>query len=109
MPGLLTTSSVLMCPHGGSITATPTNTRSKAGGSALVCATDTFMVAGCTFNISGAPHPCMQVQWISPGLKGTASSSATLTEASVGLCVAADGAPQGGVLINSTQPESAGL
>jgi hypothetical protein len=109
MPGLLTTISVLMCPHGGTVTATTTNTRSKAGRAFLVTAGDTFVIAGCAFNIAGAPHPCLQIQWISPGLNSTAGSVATLTEASVGLCVAADGAPQGGVLINTTQPSVAGL
>jgi hypothetical protein len=109
MPGLLTTSSVLMCPHGGTVTATTTNTRSKAEGAFLVSAQDTFVIAGCAFNIAGAPHPCVQIQWIATALNSTAGRVATLTEQSVGLCVAADGAPQGGVLINFTQPSVAGL
>jgi hypothetical protein len=109
MPALLTTGSTLMCPHGGSVTATATNTRSKVGGAALVCATDTFIVTGCAFNVSGALHPCVQVQWISPNLSSMASGAATLNEASVGLCVAADGTPQGSVLIASTQRSVAGL
>jgi hypothetical protein len=83
--------------------------RSKAGGSFLVRATDTFTIAGCTFNVAGAPHPCLQIQWISTGLNSTAGSDATLTDASVGLCVAGDGAPQGGVLINPPDPSVAGL
>ena len=43
-----------------------------------------------------------------PGLASTCGGAATLTEASVGLCIAADGAPQGSVLITASQPSVAG-
>lgn len=109
MAGLLTTSSIMMCPHGGMVTAISSNTKAKAGGDYILRSSDTFTIAGCSFNISGFPHPCVQVQWVQPGLKSQAVGDFTLNENSVGLCVAADRAVQGTVLINYTQSQVSGL
>jgi hypothetical protein len=108
MPSLLTTTSVMMCPHGGTVTATTSNTKAQAGGAYLLRASDVFTIAGCAFNIAGAPHPCVQVRWVSPAAQSKVGGDFTLTEASVGLCVAPDQAVQGTVLILSTQPQVAG-
>jgi hypothetical protein len=48
------------------------------------------------------------VQWVQPALRSQAIGDFTLTEASVGLCVAADQAVQGTVLIMFTQSQVAG-
>jgi hypothetical protein len=108
VPNLLTTTSVMMCPHGGTVTATTSNTRAQAGGAFLLRASDVFTIAGCVFNIAGTPHPCVQVQWVSPAAQSKVGGDFTLTEASVGFCVAADQAVQGTVLILSAQPRVAG-
>jgi len=98
-----------MCPHGGTVSAVTTNTRVNAGGAPLVGASDTFMIAGCPFTLpGGVPSPCMTVQWVSPDTRSQVVSEATLSEASVGLCLAATQAPQGTVLINSTQAQVTG-
>ena len=109
MAGLLNTSSMMMCPHGGTVNAIASNTKAKAGGDYILRASDTFTIAGCPLNISGAPHPCVQVQWVQTALKSKVLSDFTLTQQSVGLCVAADQAVQGTVLINSTQLKVSGL
>src|SRR5258706_10793802 len=108
MPGLLNSSSVLMCPHGGSVSAITTNSRSKAAGDFLLRASDTFIVGGCPLNVAGAPHPCVKVQWSVADEQSKAVGDSTLSEESVGLCVAADQAVQGTVLINFTQPRVSG-
>jgi hypothetical protein len=108
MANLLTTSSVMMCPHGGTINAISSNTKTKAAGSYLLRSSDTFIIAGCPLNIAGAPHPCMQVQWVQTALKSKAIGDFNLTLDSVGLCVAADQAVQGTVLINTAQPKVSG-
>ena len=108
MAGLLTMSSVLMCPHGGTVTMISSNTQVMAGGDLVVRSSDTFMVAGCPFLIGMVPHPCVQVQWVQPAARSQALSDFTLTEESVGLCVAADQAVQGTVLIMFTQPQVMG-
>lgn len=108
MPDLLTLSSILMCPHGGMVQPVTFNTRAQAAGDFLLCASDTFLIVGCPLNVAGAPHPCVQVQWVQTALRSKAGGDFTLTEASVGLCIAADQAVQGTVLIQFTQPRVAG-
>jgi hypothetical protein len=108
MANLLNTSSILMCPHGGTVSAITTNSRVNAGGDPAVLSTDTFMIAGCAFVIGVVPHPCMQVQWVQPDTRSQVSGAFTLSESSVGLCVAADMTVQGTVLINFTQPQVSG-
>jgi hypothetical protein len=109
MGGLLTTASVLMCPHGGTVSAVTSNTRANAGGAPLVRVSDTFIIAGCPFTLPGpVPSPCVSVQWVSPDARSQAGGAFTLSEASVGLCLAATQAPQGTVLITSTQPQVTG-
>jgi hypothetical protein len=108
MAGLLNSSSVMMCPHGGMVQAITSNTSTKAGGDFVLRASDTFLISGCPFFIALAPHPCVQVQWVQPATKSQVGGDFTLTEESVGLCVAADKTPQGTVLINFTQPRVSG-
>jgi hypothetical protein len=106
---LLNTSSVMMCPHGGTVTAISSNTKAQAAGGPILRASDTFIIAGCVLNIAGAPHPCVQVQWVAPDTRSRVMSDFTLSQQSVGLCVAADQAVQGAVIITSAQPRVAGM
>jgi hypothetical protein len=109
MPGLLNTQSVLMCPHGGTVQIISSNTRVQVGGCFAARSSDTFIIAGCPFILGIVPHPCIQVQWIQPAARSEVMSDFTLTEASVGLCVAPDRAVQGPVVITMTQPQVSGL
>jgi hypothetical protein len=109
VPGMLTAASVLMCPHGGTVQAIPASASVQFAGAPAVTASDTFMIAGCVFNIAGVPSPCLTVQWVQPAIQSSIAGNPTLTEASVGLCLAATMAPQGPVIIASTQPDVIGL
>jgi hypothetical protein len=105
----LTAASTLMCPHGGLVTIIPANSRALAGGAPMATAADAFVVAGCAFTLPGpVPSPCVQVQWIVPGLRVKAGGGPGLDAGSVGLCLGATGAPQGPVLVQSTQPRVTG-
>ncbi len=108
MPGLLTAASTMMCPHGGTVTAVPSQTRATAGAPILL-GTDTFLIAGCPFNVASVPSPCLTVQWLVTATRVHAGGGFVLNEASVGLCLAATQAPQGAVLIVQTQPGAGGL
>ncbi len=108
MAGLLNASSTLMCPHGGTVSITTSHSKVKGGGDFLVLSSDTFQIAGCPFTLGIVPHPCVLVQWVQPAARSQVESNATLTEASVGLCVAADQTPQGPVQIVATQSQVAG-
>ena len=107
MSGLLTTASVLMCPHGGMVTASPSNSNATAA-APILTGSDTCTIAGCTFNVSGAPHPCVSVQWVVTATRVKRAGALALNASSVGLCLAADQTPQGSVLINSTQASVTG-
>jgi hypothetical protein len=108
MGKLLTTGSSLTCPHGGTVSAVSSNTRTKAGDYVLR-SSDTFTIGGCAFSLPSGPHPCMTVQWIVTAMRTKVLGDGVLTSDSVGLCKAADQAPQGTVLINSTQTKASGL
>ncbi len=108
MPALLTTASTMMCPHGGTVTALPGQTRATAG-APILRGSDTFLIAGCPFSIGPNYSPCVTVQWVQTATRVQAGGNFVLNEDSVGLCLAATQAPQGTVLILQTQPGSAGL
>jgi hypothetical protein len=106
MGQLLTTESVLMCPHGGTVTAITTDIATQAGGAFVVLATDTFLVAGCPFmlpSVPPVPDPCIMVQWVTSALANTVMGVPVLTMDSVGLCISALGAPAGPVMVVDTQ------
>ena len=107
MPALLTTASTLMCPHGGTITGSPGATKASADGAVVLRASDSFSIAGCAFNVSGAPQPCTSVQWVGTAQKVSHAGDLVLNEASVGLCLGP--APQGTVIVSATQAKVAGL
>ena len=108
MANLLNTSSIMMCPHGGTVSVTTTNTRANAGGGPILRASDTYLIVGCPFVLGIPPHPCVQMQWVMPDTRSRVLSDFTLSEQSLGLCVAADQAVQGTVLILATQPRVSG-
>jgi len=110
MGNLLNTSSSMMCPHGASVSASSSNSVAKADGAFILRGSDTFTVSGCPFTLpSGTPHPCVRVQWIVTALMHKAAGDLCLTSDSIGLCLAADSAPQGPVQISNTQSKVKGL
>ena len=109
MPKLLNDSTSMMCPHGGTVSVITSNTKVKGGGGFLIRPGDTFIIGGCSLNIAGAPHPCVRVQWVQTAMKSTTAGAANLNDSSVGLCVAADNAVQGTVLVANTQRKVNGI
>jgi hypothetical protein len=108
MGEVLTAGSTIMCPHGGTVLAVPSDPKVTLGGDPIVLSTDTFTVGGCPF-APVSPHPCVLVEWQLPANKSTANSTAILTTESVGMCKSADGAVQGVALIVATQPKVTSL
>jgi hypothetical protein len=103
MGKILTTAATILCPHGGSVSIVSSNTTTKAGGAAMVRASDTFIVAGCAFSTPAGPHPCVSIMWQAPATRVKAAGDPVLTDASIGLCQAADQAVQGTAIIQTTQ------
>jgi len=109
---LLTASSVLMCPHGGSVSIIPGNVRVLAGGDPLALTSGAYPISGCPFQIpvgtGSVPHPCVTVKWLMGNHGSTVGGGQTLSAASVGVCLAADQAPQGPVTVVFAQPRVTG-
>jgi hypothetical protein len=110
MPELLGEGSQLKCPHGGTVSVTSSNTKSKANGEAILRSSDTFKISGCSFSLPPpvGPHPCLQVKWVQTSAKSKAGGDSTLTKGSTGMCVAGDQAVQGTVMISSAQSKAGG-
>lgn len=65
MPGpLLHVGATLLCAHGGNASPTAPNPRVMVSGQPTVTLAAPYVVAGCPFNVSGAPSPCVTAQWI---------------------------------------------
>jgi hypothetical protein len=108
MAHFLTIASALQCPHGGTVTAATRDTRVKANGNFVIRATDTYVIAGCTYTIGPMPHPCVRVDWHVHAEHHKSHGDWSLTESSVGYCLAADGGMQGSVVVSSTQVRAGG-
>ena len=60
MPGfLLHLGATVLCAHAGQAQPTAPNPRVKVGGQPVVTQAAPYTVAGCPFNVSGAPVPCV--------------------------------------------------
>jgi hypothetical protein len=80
MSSFLTMSSVIQCPHGGVVTAVPSNTKAQAQGALILCATDVFTVAGCSI-----PVPCVTVTWPAAVHKSKPGGNVCLTQSDQGI------------------------
>lgn len=104
MPGfILDAGATITCPHGGMATVVPRAVRVSLGGKPPLLVDDVATIAGCPFNVSGAPSPCLRIQWVAPATRVSVVSSPVLLSTSVGLCLNAGGAPQGTALVTGFQ------
>jgi hypothetical protein len=99
----------IQCPHGGLATAITTNTKMRVDGAFALLATDTFTIAGCPLNVSGAPHPCVTIQWVNEAQRVKVDGNPVLLQTSIGLCKAADGLMQGPAVITGVQTRVRGI
>jgi hypothetical protein len=88
MPGyLLHQGATVICAHGGQAQPTAPNPRVKVGGQMIVTQAAPHTVAGCVFNVSGAPSPCITAQWIVAATRVRAGSVAVLMQDSQATCI----------------------
>ena len=65
MPGpLLHLGASVSCAHGGAATPTAPNARVLVSGQPSIVMTTPYAIAGCPFNVSGSPVPCVTAQWV---------------------------------------------
>jgi hypothetical protein len=105
MPGyILTTSSTVMCMHGGTATLTTSNTKMKVEGSPALLESDIHTVAGCIFTLPGPkPSPCIRIEWTMGASMCKCDGTKVLIQSSIGKCISAEGAMQGLAIIAQTQ------
>jgi hypothetical protein len=103
MPGpILTVGSVITCSHGGMAQATAPNPRVHASGMPIVTMAAPHAIAGCVFNISGAPSPCVTANWVVGAVRVLALGMPVLVQTSQAVCVP-NGTP---VIVSATQPRA---
>ena len=100
MPGyLLHQGAAVACLHNGQAQATVPNLRVTVGKQATVQQANPWAVAGCPYNVSGSPVPCVTAQWTSAAVKVRSLGQPLLLQDSQAVC-----APNGtGVTITTTQ------
>ena len=100
---VLTTRATIMCPHGGTVTITPTATRVSVDGDPPLRMGDAGIIAGCPFTIGTTPSPCVRPEWMLPSTRVRIEGAAALTHTSVGLCLSGASVPQGPATISGFQ------
>ena len=100
---ILTCSSTIMCPHGGTVILQTTNTQLFIEGAPALLETDVHVVAGCPFMMGTVNSPCTTVRWQAGEVQTKVEAVKVLLKTSVGLCLNAAQAPQGVAIIVQTQ------
>jgi uncharacterized Zn-binding protein involved in type VI secretion len=94
----------VQCAHGGQAQPTVTSTRVTVSGQPIVTQAAPYTIAGCSFNVSGAPVPCVTAQWVTGATRVTSDGLPVLLLDSQAICVP-NGTP---ALIVSTQTKVTG-
>jgi hypothetical protein len=105
---ILTSASVVMCPHGGMAQLLTTNTDSLIEGSPALLQTDIHPIVGCPFT-PVAYSPCLSIQWITAATQTSVRNVPVLLQTSIGLCLNAAQAPQGVAIVVYVQQQAKGI
>jgi uncharacterized Zn-binding protein involved in type VI secretion len=89
---LLHQGATILCAHAGQVTATAPNPRVKVMGQMVVTQAAPHAVAGCPFNVSGAPVPCVTAQWVTAAFRVKVMGQPVLLQDSQAVC-APNGTP----------------
>ncbi len=106
MPGpLLHVGATVMCAHGGQAQPTAPNPRVLVSGQPIVTQPAPYAIAGCPFNVSGAPVPCVTAQWVSGATRVMSNGAPVLLLDSQAICTP-NGTP---LIITVTQTRVTGM
>lgn len=106
MPGpLLHVGAIVMCAHGGQAQPTALNPRVLVSGQPIVTQPAPYAIAGCPFNVSGAPVPCVTGQWVSGATRVMSNGAPVLLLDSQAICTP-NGTP---LIIAVTQTRVTGM
>ena len=106
MPGpLVHVGAVVTCAHMGQAQPTVPNPRVLVSGQPTVTIAAPYVVAGCPFNVSGSPVPCVTGQWVMGATRVTSMGQPLVLMDSQAVC-APNGTP---LLIVSAQIRVTGM
>lgn len=106
MPGtLLHVGAAITCSHGGQAQPTAPNPRVLVNNQPIVTMAGPYAIAGCPFNISGSPSPCVTAQWVSAATRIMSNGMPVLLLDSQATCMP-NGTP---LIITTTQPRVTGI
>ncbi|WP_166359391.1 hypothetical protein [Pseudomonas akapageensis] len=105
---ILTTSSTVMCPHGGIAQLVTTHTEALVDGAPMLLQTDVHPIVGCPFT-PVTYMPCLSIRWVTAATQTALHGVPVLLQSSVGLCLNAAQVPQGIALVVQTQQKAKGL
>ena len=110
MPGNhLTTSSQIMCPHGGQAILSTSDTKASAANKPVLLESDVHRIKDCPFTVGTKYSPCVRIEWSAGSSKTIVQGIATLVQSSIGKCINAEGATQGIAIVVNTQPKTSAL
>ena len=114
MPGFLVhVGASIQCPHAGQVSVTSANSRVRVSGQPVATLNDSYMVAGCPFQIpigvGTKPQPCVTVRWLEPALRVRVNGQPAILNNSLGLCQSIEQIPQGPPMVATTQMRVKGL
>ena len=88
MPGfLLHAGATVLCAHGGQAQPTAPNPRVTVLGQPTVIQPAPYVIAGCPFNVSGSPVPCVTANWVTAATRITSNGVPLLLLDSQAVCV----------------------
>ena len=88
MPGfLLHVGATVICSHGGQAQPVVPNSRVRVGGQPIVTLSGPYTVAGCPFNVSGSPVPCVTANWVTAAVRVRAGGEPVLLQDSQAVTV----------------------
>ena len=102
MSPILTTSSSILCPHGGMAQLFTSNTEAKIDGAFALLLTDVHPIVGCPF-APVTPLPCLTIRWVAGAVQTKLHGTPFLLMTSIGLCLNAAQAPQGTAIVAQAQ------
>jgi len=105
---ILTTSSTVMCPHGGQAVLVTSNTEALIDGAPALLQTDMHPIVGCPFT-PVVYSPCILIRWVMGATQTTVHNIPVLLQNSVGLCLNAAQVPQGTAIVVQVQQKAKGI
>lgn len=84
---LLHANATVLCLHGGTASSIAPDARVRVSGQPIVTQPIPHSVAGCPFNVSGGPVPCVLALWTSAAVRVTANGFPVLLQDSQAVCI----------------------